>query len=89
MYKIKMLCFDQNLKVKPYEDEPCYNPPIKDFDEIYNIICELAEEEVNSLNETTTDNPFHVNKDNEAVYVVLTIDGEDTPITTYYIEEIS
>lgn len=48
-YKIKRLCFDSNLGVPPYEDNP--TETFDTFEDAWDFIVKLAEEEVEYLNE--------------------------------------
>ena len=49
MYTIKRLCFDSNLNVPPYEDNP--RAKFFSFDAAWECAVKLAEEEVDGLNE--------------------------------------
>ena len=48
-YKVKRLCFDSNLNVPPYEDNP--TEVFDTWDEAWRFAVELAEEEAEYLNE--------------------------------------
>lgn len=49
VYKIKRICYDANLNVSPYEDNP--EKEFDSYDEAWNFIEQLADEEVEVLNE--------------------------------------
>ena len=49
IYKIKRLCYDSNLNVPPYEDNP--EEKFNSYDEAWNFIEKLANEEVECLND--------------------------------------
>ena len=48
-YKVKRLCFDSNLNVPPYEDNP--TEVFDTWDEAWAFVVKLAEEEAEYLNE--------------------------------------
>lgn len=49
VYKVKRLCFDCNLGVPPYEDNP--TEEFNTFEEAWNFAVGLAEQEVEDLNQ--------------------------------------
>ncbi len=98
MYKIKMLCFDSKIGVKPYEDAPL-NPYFDTEEEAYAKALELAEEEAEGLNKGCDENvSFGVvedEKDNSIRVLYYYMDGPtDTTgnteqVTTYWVEQIN
>ena len=49
VYKIKRICYDANLNVSTYEDNP--EKEFDSYDEAWDFIEELASEEIEDLNE--------------------------------------
>lgn len=97
MYKIKMLCFDANFGVKPYEDEPAEENRFETADAAYEHALELAEEEVDVLNNGCDEFvSFGLVEDEEkgCIRVLCYImdgpedtTGETEQVTTYWVEE--
>lgn len=52
IYKIKRLCYEANLNVQPYEDNP--TEEFNSYDEAWSFIEKLANEEVECLNDDCT-----------------------------------
>lgn len=94
MYKIKMLCFDFG-NPSPYEDIPALNHTFQTKKDALRVAYDMAEEEVNELNDGCDEFiSFGVVDDDETVRVLCyLLDGEEDTtgeteqVTIYYIEE--
>jgi len=77
MYKIKMLCFDSNFGVPPYEDEPQCENQFETRDEAINFAFELAEQECEYLNDGA----------DEGISFGVVVDEDGTSRVNYYYNE--
>ena len=78
MFKIKMLCYDADPAVKPYWAEPEGNNYFGTKDEALDKAYELAEQEVESLNDGCL---------KEVCFGVVVDEDEDTVTVNYYYAE--
>ena len=78
MFKIKMLCYDADPAVKPYWAEPEGNNYFGTKDEALDKAYELADQEVESLNDGCL---------KEVCFGVVVDEDEDTVTVNYYYSE--
>ena len=78
MYKIKMRCYDADPAVKPYWAEPEGNNYFGTKDEALDKAYELADQEVESLNDGCL---------KEVCFGVVVDEDEDTATVNYYYSE--
>ena len=78
MFKIKMLCYDADPTVKPYWDEPEGNNYFDTKDETLDKAYELADQEVENLNDGCL---------KEVSFGVVVDEDEDTVTVNYYYAE--
>ena len=78
MFKIKMLCYDADPAVKPYWAEPEGNNYFGTKDEALDKAYELADQEVESLNDGCL---------KEVCFGVVVDEDEDTVTVNYYYDE--
>ena len=78
MFKIKMLCYDAEPAVKPYWAEPEGNNYFGTKDEALDKAYELADQEVESLNDGCL---------KEVCFGVIVDENEDTVTVNYYYAE--
>lgn len=78
MFKIKMLCYDADPAVKPYWAEPEGNNYFGTKDEALDKAYELADQEVESLNDGCL---------KEVCFGVIVDENEDTVTVNYYYAE--
>ena len=78
MFKIKMLCYDADPTVKPYWDEPEGNNYFDTKDEALDKAYELADQEVENLNDECL---------KEVSFGVVVDEDEDTVTVNYYYAE--
>ena len=65
-FKVKRLCFDSNLNVSPYEDNP--TEVFDSFEDAWNFAVELAEQEVEYLNQDCDEGiSFGIPEDNQYI----------------------
>ena len=78
MFKIKMLCYDADPAVKPYWAEPEGNNYFDTKDEALDKAYELADQEVENLNDECL---------KEVSFGVVVDEDEDTITVNYYYAE--
>ena len=78
MFKIKMLCYDADPAVKPYWAEPKGNNYFDTKDEALDKAYELADQEVENLNDECL---------KEVSFGVVVDEDEDTVTVNYYYAE--
>ena len=78
MFKIKMLCYDADPAVKPYWAEPEGNNYFGTKDEALDKAYELADQEVESLNDGCL---------KELCFGVIVDENDDTVTVNYYYAE--
>ena len=78
MFKIKMLCYDADPAVKPYWAEPEGNNYFGTKDEALDKAYELADQEVESLNDGCL---------KEVCFGVIVDEDKDTVTVNYYYAE--